>query len=118
MPPTHIPPRNSYKFGVKLRARILTTVSDSTSQKFLLVGQLDKREQQDGGRFATIFLDFANTRSRQCGDNDFEDWYARTSKGKECLMGHKVHVFRIICFHRTLTILGSLAMVQEEKGRC
>lgn len=33
-------------------------------------------------------------------------------------MGHKVHVFRIICFHRTLTILGSLAMVQEEKGRC
>lgn len=73
-----------------MRARILTTVSDSTSQKFILIGQLDKREQNDGGRFATVFLDFANTRSRQCGDSDFEDWYARPAKGKECLMGHKV----------------------------
>jgi len=79
--------------GVKLRARILTTVSDSTSQKFILLGQVDKRDQKDDGRFAMIFLDFANTRSRQCGDDDFEDWYARTAKGKECLMGHRVRVY-------------------------
>jgi len=92
---THTLPRKSYKFGVKLRARILTTVSDSTSQKFILIGQLDKREQGNDGRFAVVFLDFANTRSRQCGDGDFEDWYARTAKGKECLMGHKVRVFAL-----------------------
>lgn len=61
----------------------------------MLVGQVDKREQPGDSRFATVFLDFANTRSRQCGDNDFEDWYARTSKGKECLMGHKVRVFPV-----------------------
>lgn len=86
---THFLPRKSYNLGVKLRARILTTVSDSTSQKFILIGQLDKRQQGDG-RYAAVFLDFANTRSRQCGDGDFEDWYARTAKGKECLMGHRV----------------------------
>jgi hypothetical protein len=106
VPPTYIPPRKSYKFGVKLKARILTTVSDSTSQKFILVGLLDKREQIDDNRIAVVFLDFANTRSRQCGDNDFEDWYARTAKGKECLMGHKVRAFYIICLHHALRILG------------
>ena len=68
----------------------------------MLVGQVDKREQPGDSRFATVFLDFANTRSRQCGDNDFEDWYARTSKGKECLMGHKVRVFPVGFFFSTL----------------
>jgi hypothetical protein len=101
-----IPPRNSYKFGVKLRARILTTVSDSTSQKFILVGQIDKREQQGNDRIGVVFLDFANTRSRQCGDGDFEDWYARTAKGKECLMGHKVRLLSSIRSQCALTILG------------
>ena len=102
-----------------MRARILTTVSDSTSQKFILIGQLDKREQKDDGRFATVFLDFANTRSRQCGDDDFEDWYARTARGKECLMGHRVRVFCVGYPQYALTIFNvSLAMVQEEKGRC
>ena len=78
-----------------MRARILTTVSDSTSQKFILLGQADKKDQKDDGRFAMVFLDFANTRSRRCGDGDFEDWYARTAKGKECLMGHRVRVYCI-----------------------
>jgi len=90
--------RKSYKFGVKLRARILTTVSDSTSQKFILIGQLDKREQTSEGRFAAVFLDFANTRPRQCGDDDFENWYARNAKGKECLMGHRVCGLCIVRF--------------------
>ena len=116
---THSLPRKSYNFGVKLRARILTTVSDSTSQKFILIGQLDKREQTSGGRFAAVYLDFANTRSRQCGDGDFEDWYARTAKGRECLMGHKVCILCVGCFWCSLTVLNmSLAMVQEEKTRC
>ena len=26
----------------------------------------------------------------KCGEDDFERWYARTAKNKECLMGHKV----------------------------
>jgi len=81
---------NTYKFGVKLQARVLTTVADSTSQKFILIGQLGKKEQPDAySKFATVFLDFAPLRSRQCESDDFEKWYARTSKGSECLMGHR-----------------------------
>ncbi|KAI0057638.1 Oligoxyloglucan reducing end-specific cellobiohydrolase [Artomyces pyxidatus] len=75
--------------GVKMRARALTTVQDSTSQKFLLLGQLSRQDATEKGRIVTIFLDFAPMRTRKCGENDFERWYARTAKNKECLMGHK-----------------------------
>ncbi|KAI0923357.1 vacuolar protein sorting/targeting protein PEP1 [Taiwanofungus camphoratus] len=80
---------NTFNYGVKLRARILTTVPDSTSQKFVLVGQLARGDQKSGqGRYATVFLDFAPMRSRKCSENDFEPWYAR-SLTHECLMGHR-----------------------------
>ncbi|KAI0041822.1 Oligoxyloglucan reducing end-specific cellobiohydrolase [Auriscalpium vulgare] len=79
----------SLNLGIKMRARVLTTVQDSTSQKFLLVGQLGRQESTDKGRIITAFLDFAPTRTRKCGESDFEHWYARTAKSKECLMGHK-----------------------------
>ncbi|KZT00997.1 Oligoxyloglucan reducing end-specific cellobiohydrolase [Laetiporus sulphureus 93-53] len=76
-------------FGVKLRARILTTVPDSTSQKFMLVGQVAKDDAQSNqGRYAVVFLDFLPMRSRKCGEDDYERWYAR-SLTHECLMGHK-----------------------------
>ncbi|KAK0452799.1 vacuolar protein sorting/targeting protein 10, partial [Desarmillaria tabescens] len=78
-----------YNFGVRLRARALTTVPDSTSQKFLLVGQVARKDQsQSIGRFVVVFLDFANTRLRKCEAGDFEEWYARPAQS-ECLMGHK-----------------------------
>jgi hypothetical protein len=93
--------RKSFNIGVKLRARVLLTVPDSTSQKFILLGQIGRKDQQAGlGRFVGVFLDFAPTRSRQCGENDFEKWYARSSKS-ECIMGHKVCVFvlrGVVCF--------------------
>lgn len=91
-----IPPcRKEYNFGVRLRARALTTVPDSTSQKFLLVGQVARKDQtQSIGRFVVVFLDFADTRSRKCEAGDFEEWYARPAQS-ECLMGHKVRLFRI-----------------------
>jgi hypothetical protein len=80
----------SFNFGVKLRARALITIPDSTSQKFILLGQIGRKDQTaNTGRVATVFLDFAPTRSRQCGDNDFEKWYARSATDKECIMGHK-----------------------------
>ncbi|KAH9832479.1 Oligoxyloglucan reducing end-specific cellobiohydrolase [Rhodofomes roseus] len=78
----------TFNYGFTMRARILTTVSDSTSQKFVLVGQVSKRDMDGRGRYAVVFLDFAPMRSRKCGDNDFERWYAR-SMTHECLMGHK-----------------------------
>ena len=82
-----------------MRARILTTVSDSTSQKFLLVGQIPKRAQKDKGRFAVVFLDFKTLDRRQCGDSDFETWFARSST-HECLMGHKASTCACQDFNR------------------
>ncbi|KAF8264511.1 Oligoxyloglucan reducing end-specific cellobiohydrolase [Lactarius quietus] len=77
------------QLGVRLRARALSTVQDSTSQKFLLLGQLSRQDATDEGRVAAIFLDFAPLGRPKCGDDDFERWYARTAKNKECLMGHR-----------------------------
>ncbi|OSX64575.1 hypothetical protein POSPLADRAFT_1138528 [Postia placenta MAD-698-R-SB12] len=79
----------TFNFETKMRVRILTTVSDSTSQKFMIVGAVSKREPgSNQGRYAVLFLDFANTRTRKCGENDFERWNARSAT-HECLMGHK-----------------------------
>ncbi|KAG8725549.1 vacuolar protein sorting/targeting protein PEP1 [Ceratobasidium sp. 395] len=75
--------------GVKLRARLLTTVPDSTSLKFILIGTLARSDQNSGGRHAVVHLDFEPAKGRKCESGDFEKWYARTVKGKECLMGHK-----------------------------
>ncbi|KAF8579723.1 Oligoxyloglucan reducing end-specific cellobiohydrolase [Ramaria rubella] len=76
--------------GVKMRARILTTIPDSTSQKFILVGTLHRSEtKSDSRQHATIFLDFAPLRKEQCRADQFERWYARNAKDKECVMGHK-----------------------------
>lgn len=79
----------SYEIGVKLRARALMTLPDSTSQKFVLLGQVARADQtKDIGRVVTVFLDFSKTRTRKCQENDFEKWYARPAK-TECFMGHK-----------------------------
>lgn len=86
--------RQTLQLGVRIRARALSTVQDSTSQKFLLLGQLSRQDSTDEGRVASIFLDFAPLGRRQCGDDDFEHWYARTANNKECLMGHKVRCVR------------------------
>jgi hypothetical protein len=75
---------------VNLRARMLTTVPDSTSLKFILLGTLSREDQTSGGRHAVVHLDFEPVKGRKCESGDFEKWYARTVKGKECLMGHKV----------------------------
>jgi hypothetical protein len=35
-----------------------------------------------------VHLDFTNTRKKKCEEDDFEKWYARSTKS-ECIMGHK-----------------------------
>ncbi|KAG6840198.1 vacuolar protein sorting/targeting protein PEP1 [Blastosporella zonata] len=72
---------NSYDIGVKVLPRGLMTLPDSTSQKFLLLGQVARRDQtKDIKRVVIVFLDFVRTRSRKCTDDDFEKWYARDGK--------------------------------------
>ncbi|PPQ80721.1 hypothetical protein CVT25_001841 [Psilocybe cyanescens] len=79
----------TYKIGVKLTARALVTLPDSTSQKFLLLGSVSKNDQKnDIGKVVIVFLDFAKTRGRKCGNDDYERWFARPHDS-ECLMGHK-----------------------------
>ena len=71
----------------KVRAGYLTTVPDSTTQKFIL--QATGRDGDDPA-FYLYSLDFTGIYSDKCKDNDFEDWHARLdSNGKpDCLMGH------------------------------
>ncbi|KAH8113722.1 hypothetical protein DFH11DRAFT_1544928 [Phellopilus nigrolimitatus] len=79
--------RKSLKLQYRIHARALTTVPDSMLQKFMLVGQLARKDQTGSGRFVVIFLDFASTRSRQCTDSDFEKWYARSGDKTSALWG-------------------------------
>jgi hypothetical protein len=83
--------RKSYNLGVRLRARAFLTLPDSTSQKFLLLGQVARKDQtKDIGRVVIVYLDFSPTRKRKCEEADFEKWYARKGDS-DCIMGHKVH---------------------------
>ncbi|KAK1231898.1 vacuolar protein sorting/targeting protein PEP1 [Marasmius sp. AFHP31] len=84
---------HDYKLDMSFRARALTTLPDSTSQKFVLVAQVARQDQHQRGRYAVIFLDFAETRKSKCRDGDYEEWFARP-KGQECLMGHKQYYKR------------------------
>lgn len=79
------------KLPLTMRARILTTIPDGTSQKFLLIGSQTRAEAgKESDRQVAVFLDFAGTKSR-CSDSAFEQWEA--SK-ETCLMGHKQYYKR------------------------
>ena len=81
---------------VQIRPVFLTTLPDSTSEKFTMLGR-----KADGG-YSVFALDFEGMRTRKCkldkeGDGgDFEKWYARyDDDGKpDCLMGHKQFFWR------------------------
>lgn len=75
--------------GIKMRIVVLTTIPDSTSQKFLAIGQIARGEDTSDGRFASVFLDFADLQTRQCKDSDFEKWYMQRDDKNACIMGHK-----------------------------
>ncbi|EMT62028.1 Vacuolar protein sorting/targeting protein 10 [Fusarium odoratissimum] len=70
--------------GLKVRPVILTTTQDSTSLKFLLVGEKDRT-------FHMIAINFEGMEKRTCESKDMESWYARVDdKGAAtCIMGHK-----------------------------
>lgn len=75
--------------GATIRAEVLTTVPDSTSQKFLLLGTLGRNDGSEDGRHAVVHLDFLPLQTRQCKESDMEKWYARSADGHECVLGHK-----------------------------
>ncbi|KAK4046163.1 vacuolar protein sorting/targeting protein PEP1 [Microbotryomycetes sp. JL201] len=85
--------RHEVDLGVKIRARLLTTVPDSTALSFVLLGTLTRRSEQrgdSGERHVIVHIDFETLKKRKCGKNDLEKWYARTlGREPDCLMGHK-----------------------------
>ena len=86
--------RKKHDFGAKMRVKLLTTIPDSTSLKFMLVGTLTRKSDKKGSageRNLVVHIDFAEMGVRQCGEGDLEKWYARRIGGDpDCLMGHKV----------------------------
>ncbi|KAG5933690.1 hypothetical protein E4U53_000899 [Claviceps sorghi] len=70
--------------GLRIKPVLLTTTQDSTSAKFLLLGEAD-------GTFHMIAINFDGIKERTCEDKDMEDWHARTDKdgNPTCVMGHK-----------------------------
>jgi hypothetical protein len=83
-----------FDFDVTLRAKLLTTIPDSTSEKFLLLGTLAKKSKKASGgdeRNIIVHVDFSTLKKRECKSGDYEKWYARNIGGQpDCLMGHKV----------------------------
>jgi photosystem II stability/assembly factor-like uncharacterized protein len=74
--------------GMSCRVTVLTTIPDSTSQKFLIIGQVPRRDMKEG-RVVTAFLDFEPLQTSKCSDKDYERWYAVGGEGQKCIMGHK-----------------------------
>ncbi|KAF4984836.1 hypothetical protein FZEAL_64 [Fusarium zealandicum] len=70
--------------GLKVKPALLTTTQDSTSLKFLLIGEKD-------GTFYMISINFEGLDMRTCEEKDMEPWNARVDdKGNPtCIMGHK-----------------------------
>lgn len=85
------------KLGQKVSPKLLTSVPDATSQKFLLLGTLSREDAKkgNGDRHVVIQLDFSQVGRKKCQDSDFENWYARKLSGHaDCLMGHKQYFRR------------------------
>ncbi|UZJ55856.1 hypothetical protein CBS101457_005176 [Exobasidium rhododendri] len=80
-----------YKFGISMRAKVLTTIPDGTSQKFLLIGTQSRSEAgTNNDRQVAVFLDFAGMK-KQCSTSAMEKWDATKD---QCLMGHKQYFQR------------------------
>ncbi|OLL21991.1 Vacuolar protein sorting/targeting protein 10 [Neolecta irregularis DAH-3] len=85
----------SLDLGTSIQPKILTTVPDSTSTKFTLLGSV-------GAKTFVLAIDFDGVVDRKCKlnekhpkDGDFEKWYARVIDGQpKCLMGHKQYFWR------------------------
>ncbi|ELU44262.1 signal sequence binding protein [Rhizoctonia solani AG-1 IA] len=68
--------KQTVDLGVEIRARVLTTVPDSTSLTFILLGSLSREDAKGpGGRYVAIHLDFEPAKVRKCESDDFEKWY-------------------------------------------
>ena len=84
----------SVDLGSKIRARELTTIPDSTSLQFVLIG--DRRSEHGRPENVVISIDFSDLHERTCEKDDFQKWWARVDEdGKPtCVMGRKQFFYR------------------------
>jgi hypothetical protein len=104
--------KHEFVKGMGMIPIAMTTVPDSTSQKLIIVGEVDKGDLGNGDRVGVVQVDFSGMRRNKCGDGDFEKWYARDRRegARECVLGHRVSFFFFIAFFWSL-IFFFLAMV-------
>ncbi|KAH6886024.1 vacuolar protein sorting/targeting protein 10 [Coprinopsis sp. MPI-PUGE-AT-0042] len=77
----------TYDFGISIRSRALTSVPDSTSQKFLLFGLTSRKSQASNkklGKVVVIHLDFSKMRKNKCKKSDFECDYNYVWNSDKC----------------------------------
>ncbi|KAI9806669.1 MAG: hypothetical protein M1825_006126 [Sarcosagium campestre] len=81
------------KLGQKVNGLVLTTVPDSTSLKFLVIGTKGKDLDSE---FVLFSVDFGGLHERKCEKDDFEKWYAREEAEGEarCIMGQRQYYIR------------------------
>lgn len=72
--------------GLKFRPWFITTTQDSTSLKFILVGEGEDKKNP----YYVVSIDFDGLHEDTCKPSDLEDWWARVDDKKQpmCLMGH------------------------------
>lgn len=75
------------ELGSPIKPQILTTVPDSTSLKFLLLGTTGSGKNL---RHWVYSIDFQGLNKRTCQKKDFETWYASVDDegNPTCIMGH------------------------------
>lgn len=75
------------KLPVKLHVEALDSLPHATSQQFVLVGVLDQNDR-DGAKLHAV-VHVPPMLMRECTGYNMETFRLRTSKGKDCVMGHK-----------------------------
>ena len=73
--------------NLKVQPLVLTTFSDSSSSKFLIIGTTSN----ESSKYVVVGVDFENLAQRKCTESDFETWYPKESKSGRpiCVMGQQ-----------------------------
>lgn len=83
-----------YSLDKEILPVVVTTTIDGSSSKFIVMGLFNDDDPSNLSQSSEVIyaLDFSNAfDGKVCGDDDFEEWYARSPDGKDgtCLFGHK-----------------------------
>ncbi|KAJ6476355.1 Oligoxyloglucan reducing end-specific cellobiohydrolase [Mycena sanguinolenta] len=78
-----------YDFGMKVTALDLIPVPEPEPGSWKFILYAESSPVVFGDRDVYIFLDFTSMRGRQCTEDDFETWYAKSPGDGTCFMGSR-----------------------------